>query len=475
MFTSFRYKLFIILSLITIFLSGVSIYFLYVISIKEQLEGLRSKVISIASTAAIMVDGDEHRKLDPHKPVLTEYYKKLNFLLSQVQKENPDIRFVYTLTETENLDVCYIVADGDYPNLEVWPEEQIEKADYDVSNIPELTSKKAFKEPVATEKFYRDEQGLWLSGYAPVKDRSGKTAAVVGVDMSVDRIMNYQSYIKIWAISIFFFDIILSFILSYFISTRITHPLVQITRHTKVISEGNFKKIKDIKARDEIKVMADSFNDMIDKLDFLFLELKQTQADLKDAYLDTIFRLAVAAEYKDEVTSEHLQRVSAYAVIIARKLGLPDEDIENIKYAAPMHDIGKIGVPDKILLKEGKLTDEEYKIIKQHTLIGYDILKSSDSPYLKAAAVISLTHHECYDGSGYPEGRKGGEIHIYGRVVSLADVLDALLSKRPYKKPFTLEETVDMIKKDSGTKFDPEVVRAFLASLEEIKEYIKTL
>ena len=212
---------------------------------------------------------------------------------------------------------------------------------------------------------------------------------------------------------------------------------------------------------------------MVDKLDDMFLDLNKAQDELKGAYRDTIHRLAVAAEHKDKVTKDHLTRVSNYSKIIAEKAGLSSEEVDEIYYGSPMHDIGKIGIPDEILLKKGKLTDEEYTIIKKHTEYGYNILKGSESPYLKAGAVISHTHHENYDGTGYPRQLKGEEIHIYGRIVSIADVFDALTSERPYKKAFPMEKAVEMIKEKSGTQFDPKLVDIFLECLPAIKDYIK--
>ncbi|HPZ10376.1 MAG TPA: HD domain-containing protein, partial [Candidatus Eremiobacteraeota bacterium] len=243
--------------------------------------------------------------------------------------------------------------------------------------------------------------------------------------------------------------------------------------HTKVISEGNFKSKIEIQTKDEIKELADAVNQMIDKLDYMFLDLTKTQSELKLTNLDAINRLALASEYKDDATYQHLNRVTAFSRVIAEAYGLPEEDVSIIELVSPLHDLGKIGIPDNILLKPGRLTDEEYEVIKDHPIIGYNILKESLSPYLKKAAIICLTHHEYFDGTGYPYGTKGEDIHIYGRIVALADVFDALTSKRPYKEPMSLEETVEIIKKKRGIQFDPKVVDAFLSCLDEIKKYKK--
>lgn len=199
-------------------------------------------------------------------------------------------------------------------------------------------------------------------------------------------------------------------------------------------------------------------------------ELKRAIEKTKLASLDTIHRLARAAEYKDEDTGAHIQRMSQYSAVIARKMGLGDSEMENILYAAPMHDVGKIGIPDRILLKTGSLDADEWEIMKKHTVIGAEILRGSDAEFIRQAEVIALTHHEKWDGSGYPRGLRGPEIPLAGCIVAIADVFDALTSKRPYKEPYSVAKSLDIIKESSGTHFDPDVVEAFVAVEDEILE-----
>jgi putative two-component system response regulator len=197
-------------------------------------------------------------------------------------------------------------------------------------------------------------------------------------------------------------------------------------------------------------------------------ELKQAVEKIKMASLDTIHRLARAAEYKDEDTGAHIQRMSQYSAAIARRMGLGGREVKNILYAAPMHDIGKIGIPDRILLKPGKLDPDEWEIMKQHTIIGAQILEASDAEFMQLAEVIALTHHEKWDGSGYPRGLKGSKIPLAGRITAIADVFDALMSKRPYKEAFSVEKSFSIIKESRGSHFDPEVVDVFFAVEDEI-------
>ncbi len=197
-------------------------------------------------------------------------------------------------------------------------------------------------------------------------------------------------------------------------------------------------------------------------------QLRKAFQKIKELSLDTIHRLSQAAEYKDEDTGEHIQRMSNISAVVARKMGLNDKTVEAILYASPMHDVGKIGIPDRILLKPGKLEQDEWEIMKQHTVIGAKILGGAKSGFIKLAEIISLTHHEKWDGSGYPKGLKRSKIPLAGRIVSLADVFDALTSKRPYKEPFSLEKSYAIIKEGRGCHFDPDVVDAFFAVEDEI-------
>jgi putative two-component system response regulator len=196
-------------------------------------------------------------------------------------------------------------------------------------------------------------------------------------------------------------------------------------------------------------------------------EAENSHKELKEAYLDSIHRLVMASEFKDEDTGNHIIRIGAYSSLISRKLNQSDQFIETIGYAAPMHDVGKIGIPDKILLKPGKLTREEFETMKGHTLIGAKLLTHSKSRILQMAWEIALNHHERFNGKGYPNGISGGEIPISGRIVAIADTFDALTSKRPYKDPYPLELAYDIIQKERGTHFDPDITDLFLKDFDE--------
>ncbi|MFA6378525.1 MAG: HD domain-containing phosphohydrolase [Candidatus Omnitrophota bacterium] len=206
-------------------------------------------------------------------------------------------------------------------------------------------------------------------------------------------------------------------------------------------------------------------------------KVKDRTKELSQTRLDIIQRLARAAEYRDEDTGIHIVRMSKLCAKLGAALGLGSHECDLILNASPLHDIGKLGIPDNILLKPAKLTPEEWNMMKIHTSIGAKLLAGSDSEFMKMAETIALTHHEKWDGTGYPDGLKGEEIPLVGRIVSICDVFDALMSRRPYKKAWTLDEALAEIKRTSGTHFDPQVANAFfhvvLAERDEIaKQYL---
>ncbi len=205
---------------------------------------------------------------------------------------------------------------------------------------------------------------------------------------------------------------------------------------------------------------------------FLHLQLKQHNEvlevkvaerteQLEEARLEILERLARAAEFRDDATGEHTRRVGRMSGRVAAALGLPQADVDLIERAAPLHDIGKIGVSDTILLKPGRLTEGDFEVMRTHTIIGERILSGSNVPVLQLAATIALSHHERWDGKGYPNGLAGDEIPLPGRIISVVDVFDALTHDRPYKQAWSVDAALDEILANSGTQFDPAVVDAF--------------
>lgn len=193
-------------------------------------------------------------------------------------------------------------------------------------------------------------------------------------------------------------------------------------------------------------------------------------AELSDTRLEIIKRLGLAAEYKDNETGMHVIRMSHYSQLIALECGFSSGEAELVLHAAPMHDIGKIGIPDRVLLKPDKLDDDEWNIMRTHSFIGYKIIGVHPGELLKTAAISAYTHHEKWDGSGYPRRMKGEEIPLIGRIIAIADVFDALTSVRPYKKAWSVEDAVTEIRYCSGSHFDPALVESFCKRIPEMLE-----
>jgi putative two-component system response regulator len=215
-----------------------------------------------------------------------------------------------------------------------------------------------------------------------------------------------------------------------------------------------------------------NYNDVLEQ------RVRERTADLQENYLETIFTMTRAAEHKDEDTGAHVLRISYYSRELARMLGMDEEFIDKIFFASPMHDIGKIGIPDHILLKPGSFTPDEWEVMKGHTSMGAKILGNSKSPYLKMGAEIALNHHESWDGRGYPNGKRGEAIPLTARIMNICDIYDALRSKRPYKPAFDHLQTVDIITRgDNRTQpqhFDPVIFAAFKQNHQSFRDIFET-
>jgi PAS domain S-box-containing protein len=253
---------------------------------------------------------------------------------------------------------------------------------------------------------------------------------------------------------------------------------IEIDKLFKIIEAGKVWKgtLKNIakngKALYSIATVVPIKNKAGDILEYMQIRQDITEVvdlykELEDTQREVIYKMGEIVETRSHETGNHVKVVAEYSELLALKCGLGQKKAEILKHASPMHDIGKVGIPDSILNKPDKLSNDEFEIMKSHTIIGYEILKNSNRPILKASAIVANEHHEKWDGSGYPKGLKGEDIHIYGRITALADVFDALASKRIYKKAWELNEILDHIKKEKGKHFDPSLVNIFFDNLDE--------
>ena len=211
-----------------------------------------------------------------------------------------------------------------------------------------------------------------------------------------------------------------------------------------------------------------------DRADWLARQVEVATQQIVSREHETLLRLAKAGEYRDEITGNHVVRMAKYSREIGEALGLSEKECDEIEYAAPMHDIGKIGIQDNILLKPGKFDHDEWLVMQEHTRIGHSILSNSQSRYIQSGSIIALNHHERFDGSGYPNGIAGKDIPLMARIVAVADVYDALVSPRPYKKAWSPGDAQDYLHRHAGSQFDPICIEAFFERLDNISRIHKT-
>jgi len=250
---------------------------------------------------------------------------------------------------------------------------------------------------------------------------------------------------------------------------RINVPLDFITRFIKEIGSKN-KSLSNklpVEINDEFGQLSTSFNTMTSTIEKNITEIEDLYIEIENTQKEIIFTMGAAGELRSKETGQHVKRVAEYSKLLALLFGLKSDDAELIKLASPMHDIGKVGIPDAILHKPGKLTVDEFKIMKTHAQLGYDMLKGSDRIILKSASIVAHEHHEKYDGSGYPRGLKGDNIHIFGRITAIADVFDALGSERIYKKAWPDEKILELFEKEKGKHFDPKLIELFVKNKEK--------
>ncbi|MBR3250962.1 MAG: HD domain-containing protein [Erysipelotrichaceae bacterium] len=440
-----------------------------------------------AKMAASCIDGD---MVDEYIEKGEEAYRYLEIKtqLAAIKESSNDIEYVYVYRILP--DGCHVVFDIDTAEVEgSKPGEIIE---FDPSFTPYLDELLAGKqiEPIVSD----DKFGWLLTVYEPVKDSNGVTQCYACVDISMARVQTNQIAFLTKVISLFlgFFITIIIFALwlaEYNILLPINTMAIAARDFTVQSTEGreesveNFKNLQ-ISTNDEIENLYDSFSMTIEETISYLVETQKQAAALNKMQNGLIMVLADMVESRDQCTGDHVRKTAAYCRIILEQLKkdglytdqLTSSFIDDVVNSAPLHDIGKIKVPDSILNKPGKLTDEEFEIMKTHTSAGNEIIQqamelvSTDSGYLKEAKNLATYHHEKYNGKGYPVGLSGEDIPLSARVMAVADVFDALVSRRSYKEPFSFEKAMQIIEEGSGSHFDPNIVKAFFEAKDKVKE-----
>jgi response regulator RpfG family c-di-GMP phosphodiesterase len=314
------------------------------------------------------------------------------------------------------------------------------------------------------------------------KVSEGTVLGVVDIEIDVSEYRNISLGILflIFAISLI---LVLLIIINTFrtIQIYIQEPLESLIikakeayQKKKMVDETSYESLEFRTVAKEINLFNSDIIKTHDMLEKKNIELASLNDEIEDTLRETVFTMGVIEEERSKETKNHTKRVTEYCKLIASKLGHTEKEIRLIGDAAPLHDIGKIGISDYILLKSQKLTEEEFEIMKNHTKIGYAMLAHSSRDILKAAATIAHQHHERWDGTGYPNGLSGEEIHIFGRIVALADVFDALSTARPYKEAWPMEKVISKIGSEKNKHFDPALVEIFLQNTPDfiaIKEH----
>lgn len=255
---------------------------------------------------------------------------------------------------------------------------------------------------------------------------------------------------------------------AYFIATYLIKPVITLSDTAKKITRTrDYTQQVDIKRDDEIGKLSFAFNTMISGMDHALNEITSLNQEIEETQREVVFTMGSIGESRSKETGNHVKRVAEYSRLLALYYGLSEEESEMLKQASPMHDIGKVAIPDAILNKPGRFDEEERRIMDTHAALGYEMLKHSHRTLLQAAAIVAHEHHEKWNGTGYPRGLRGEEIHIYGRITALADVFDALGSDRIYKRAWDDEKIFTLFREEHGEHFDPKLVDIFFEHLEE--------
>ena len=483
---SLRSKIITIISVIMVCVAVVTTIISYILYQKFAMNQYTNNCTSAAKLAAAQLDPemiDEYLALGETSPE----YKAVEQKLYSILEGDPDIEFIYVYRFLE--DGVKVIFDLDTPEVPGVKAGEIIALEAYLQPYKEdfLSGKEII--PLLDDTLY----GALLTVFVPVYDDAGKCVCYAAADIRVEDIrnstLNYMT--KVFSLFMGFYIFILSlciWLVDYHLIYPITAMTISARKFAYDTEEGRDESVErlqhlDIATGDEIENLYESLSKTIAETVGYLQDVKNKGEEIAHMQNGLIYVLADMVEGRDKNTGDHVRKTAAYARLIMQKMRekglhediLTDEYVEDIGNSAPLHDVGKIMVSDVILNKKGKLTDEEFAIMKTHTTAGNKIISSamalvSDSGYLKEAKNLATYHHERWDGSGYPSGLKGEEIPLSARVMAVADVFDALVSKRSYKPPFPFEEAMKIIHDGAGTQFDPEVAAIFEEAADEVRE-----
>ncbi|MCR5558080.1 MAG: HD domain-containing protein [Butyrivibrio sp.] len=488
---SLRIKVVALIACAAVVIGISAIYIGYITYFNSAIDRQTQFAESTAELAASMVDGN---RIDDflEKGIYASGYKNTKDNLTSIRKSSDYIEYVYVYKIME--DGCHVVFDVDANDTPAsQPGDIIEFDPSFAPNIPTLLEGGRIKPIISNDKY-----GWLLTIYEPIMDVRGKVTAYAGVDISMNQLrMESRGYlVRVVSTFIGIFALTLALGL-YFAEYQVILPLNTMAYTASLFSEKkkhaleetaeNFHKIH-IATGDETENLYNAFSEMTDENLRYFMEVQKKNETINLMQNSLILVLADMVESRNQNTGDHVKKTSAYTKLIMyemKKEGiyadqLTDQFISDVARSAPLHDIGKISISDAILNKPGKLDDDEFAKMKSHTTAGAEILDrvidtmpDGDEGYLNEARRLALYHHEKWDGKGYPTGLAGEEIPLSARIIAVADVFDALVSDRSYKKAFPFEKAIDIIRESSGTHFDPLIAQAFLNVQDKARQVLE--
>ena len=482
---SLRTRIIILLSAALFIVVAVTLGICFALYHNATIENESYMAMGVANVASDAIDPDRVGDFMTRGHAAPGYDETEERLIS-IRDSSPDIEYVYAYLIRE--DGCHVVFDPDTPDTP--GEEPGAVVPFDEGFLPMKAALLAGEsiDPIVTN----DSYGWLLTVYQPLYDSTGRCVCYVGVDISMLDLINNESSFIAKAMSLFLsFALLIVAIGLWLADCRLILPL-----NSMAIAAGKFAfgedvdegmnvdaiRDMDIRTGDEIENLYRAFAKTSEDMARYVKDVEEKNATITRMQDSLIMVLADMVESRDKHTGHHVKKTAAYARIIMEQMrreglhtdALTDEYISNVVRSAPLHDVGKIEVPDALLNKPGKLTDEEYTQMKNHTMAGKKIINRSAeavaaSNYLEEAATLAEFHHERWDGKGYPHGRAGDDIPLSARVMAVADVFDALVSKRSYKEGFPIEKALGIIRDGIGTQFDPQVAQAFLDAEAEVR------
>ena len=483
---SLRSKIVTIISVIMVMVAVVTTIISYLLYQNFAMRQYTYSCTSAAKLTANLIDPD---RIDEYARLGREddEYRVIENGIDSIRLSNPDIEFIYVYRFLP--DKVEVIFDLDTPDVAAGkPGEFIELEEYLEPYKEDLIAGKEIEPMIDNTKY-----GRLLTVFQPVRDVYGRCVCYAAADVKVEAIryatLNYMT--KVFSLFMGFYIFILSLCI-WLVDFHLIYPIAAMTisarkfaydsEEARDISIDRLRHL-DIATGDEIEDLYESLSKTIAETVGYLEDVEAKSEEINHMQNGLIYVLADMVESRDKNTGDHVRKTAAYVRLITKKMRekglypeiLTDEFMEDIANSAPLHDVGKIMVSDVILNKPGRLTDEEFAIMKSHTTAGSKVISSamslvSDSGYLKEAKNLATYHHERWDGTGYPSGKAGEDIPLSARIMAVADVFDALVSRRSYKEPFSFEKAMEIIKEGAGTQFDPVIAQVFIDSADEVRQ-----